>query len=292
MKSSEEERTSHLRKLEKDLDKLEDERKMALSDIESTICIFVEAATGECFDFLHRSAFQNDILETIKEKNVTRFGLGLVLDSLIQDKIVDWERENIPRIFQDTTVERVTRIYTSIYMSLQRIKNDTAAFKMPSDIKEKIWSVLVSFVHPRGKYILGSLLLFQWSLIPKVNDVISSVGLLAGIAASALIAVSALRGFEEACVEAFKRKRDALTQDKIRQSFKKKYEDLIKDYAHAFLKGELEEEIGNLKKNVKDMLGNLEQYTNEKHTLYRLNDEFTKIRELLRCLETSKDGMI
>lgn len=223
---------------------------------------------------------------------MTRFGLGYVLDSLIQKKIVDWERENIPRIFQDTTVERITRTYTSIYMSLQRIKNDTVAFKMPFDVMDKIWSVLVSFVHPKGTCILGSVLLFQWSVIPKLNDAISSFGLFAGIAASVLIAVSALRGFEEACVEAFRRKIDALTKDVIRQSFKKKYEDMIKDYAHAFLKGELEEEIGNLKKNVKDMLGNLEQYTNEKHTLYRLNDEFTKIREPLRCLETSKDGMI
>lgn len=223
---------------------------------------------------------------------MTRFGLGYVLDSLIQKKIVDWERENIPRIFQDTTVERITRTYTSIYMSLQRIKNDTVAFKMPFDVMDKIWSVLVSFVHPKGTCILGSVLLFQWSVIPKLNDAISSFGLFAGIAASVLIAVSALRGFEEACVEAFRRKIDALTKDVIRQSFKKKYEDMIKDYAHAFLKGELEEEIGNLKKNVKDMLGNLEQYTNEKHTLYRLNDEFTKVREPLRCLETSKDGMI
>lgn len=223
---------------------------------------------------------------------MTRLGLGYVLDSLIQDTISDWERENIPRIFQDTTLKRITRIYTSIYRSLQRIKNDTVAFKMPFDVMDKIWSVLVSFVHLKGTCILGSILLFQWSVIPKVNDAISSFGLFARIAALALITVSALRGFEEACVEAFQRKIDALTKDVIRKSLKKKYEDMIKDYAHAFLKGELEEEIGNLKKNVKDMLGNLEQYTNEQHTLIRLKDEFTKVREPLRCLETSKDGMI
>lgn len=252
----------------------------------------MDAATEECYDFLHQSSFQTDIIQTIKEKNVTRFGLEFVLESLIEKKIVVWERENIPRIFQNTTMEKITRTYTSIYTSLQMIKNDTPAFKMPSDIKDKIWSVLASFVHPKGNYILGSILLLQWSVIPRVNDVISSFGLFAGIAASALIAVSALPGFDDVCVEAFRRKKTALTKDVIRQSFKEKYEDLIKDYAHAFLKGELEEEICNLKKNVKDMLGNLEEYTNEKDNLKRLNDKFIKVREMLRCLETSNDGML
>lgn len=252
----------------------------------------MDAATAECYDFLHQSSFQNDILQTIKEKNITRFGLEFVLESLIEKKSVVWERENIPRIFQNTTMNKITRTYTSIYTSLQMIKNDTPAFKMPSDIKDKIWSVLASFVHPRGKYILGSILLFQWSVIPKVNDVISSFGLFARITASASIAVSALRDFDDACIEAFQRKKTALTKDVIRQSFKEKYEDLIKDYAHAFLKGELEEEICNLKQNVKDMLGNLEEYTNKKDNLKRLNDKITKVREILRCSETSNDGIL
>lgn len=244
-------------------------------------------------NFIQQKSFQDDVLQTIKEKKLTRFGLGFVLDSLIQKKIADWERRNIPKIFEDTTVERITRTYTSIYTSLQRIKNDTAAFKMHFNIKDKIWSVLVSFIRPNsGKYIIGGVLLFNWSVVPKLNDAITTFGLFAGIAASALIAVSALRGFDDACVEAFQKKRDLFTGDVISQSFQKKYEDLIKDLAHTFLKGELEEEIFNLQKNVNDMLGNLKLFRNEKDTLQRLNDKLTKVREPLLCFETSKDGMI
>lgn len=67
---------------------------------------------------------------------------------------------------------------------------------------------------------------------------------------------------------------------------------MIKDYVYVFLKGELEEEICNFKKNVKDMLGNLEEYINEKDNLKRLNDKFIKVREMLCCLEILNDGML
>lgn len=244
-------------------------------------------------NFIQQKSFQDDVLQTIREKKLTRFGLGFVLDSLIEKKLADWERRNIPKIFEDTTVKRITRTYTSICTSLQKIKNDTAAFKMHFNIMDKIWSVLVSFIGPNsGKYILGGLLLFNWSVIPKLNDAIASFGLFAGIGATTLIAVGALRSFDDACVEAFQKKRDSLTRDVISHSFQKKYEDLIKDFAHTFLKGELKEEIFNLKKNVKYMLGNLKLFRNEKETLQRLNDKLTKVREPLLCFETSKDGMI
>lgn len=244
-------------------------------------------------NFIQQKSFQDDVLQTIREKKLTRFGLGFVLDSLIQKKIADWERRNIPRIFEDTTVKRITRTYTRIYTSLQMIKSDKAEFKMHFNIMNKIWSVLVSCIQPSGgRYIPENVLLFNWSVVLNLNDTIASFELFAGIAASALIAVSVLRGFDDACVEAFQKKRDLLTGDVISQSFQKKYEDLIKDFAHALLKGELEEEIFNLQKYVNDMLGNLKLFRNEKDTLQRLNDKLTKIREPLLCFETSKDGML
>lgn len=244
-------------------------------------------------NFIQQKSFQDDVLQTIRKKKLTRIGLGFVLDSLVQKKLADWERRNIPKIFEDTTVKRITRTYTSIYKSLQSIKNDTAAFKMHFNIFDKIGYVLNAFIQPNGgKYILGGVLLFNWSVVPKLNDAIASVGLFATIGAAALITFRALRSFDDACVEAFQKKRDSLTGDVISKSFQEKYEDLIKDFAHTFLKGELEEEIVNLQKNVIDMLGNLELFRNEKDTLQRLNDKLTKVREPLLCFETSNDGMI
>lgn len=173
------------------------------------------------------------------------------------------------------------------------IKSDTAGFKMHFNSMDKIWSVLLSFIQlSGGRYFLENFLLFSWSVVPNLNDAIASFGLFAGIAASELIAVSFMRGFDYASVEAFQKKRDLLTGDVISQSFQKKYEDLIKDLAHTFLKGELEEEIFNLQKYVNDMLGNLKLFRNEKDTLQRLNDKLTKIREPLLCSETSKNGML
>lgn len=224
---------------------------------------------------------------------MTRLGLGFVLDSLIQEKLADWERRNIPKIFEDTIVNRITRTYTSIYTSLQMIKTDTAAFKMHFNMKEKIWSVLVSFIKPSGgRYTFGGVMLFNWSVVPKLNDAIASFGLFARIAGTALIAVSVLRDFDDACLEVFQKKRGAFTGDEIRQSFQKKYKALIKNYADTFLEGELKEEIVNLQKNVNDMQGNLKLFRNNKNTLQRLNDKLTKVREPLLCFETSEEGMI
>lgn len=222
---------------------------------------------------------------------MTRLGLDFVLDSLIQKHITDWEKQNIPRIFHKTTVERITGIYKRIYMSLQMIKNNKGAINMSFNIKDKILSVFVSFINPNDiRSILGTLLIFKSS--EKLNNVISSLVLYTGIVATTWIAFSVLRNFESVCVEAFQVKIKALTEDEIKKSFQKKYGNHIEEFAHAFLKGELEEEILNLEKNIKDIRGNFELLRNEKDTLQRLKDVFAKVEEPLLCLETSKDGMI
>lgn len=222
---------------------------------------------------------------------MTRLALDSALDSLIQKQITDWEKQNIPRIFQKTTIERITRIYTNIYRSLQMIKNDKAALNMSSSLEAKILSLIVSFVNPNDvNFIFGTFLLFQSSA--QLNDVISSAVLFAGIVTTALMAFCFLRASESAYVEAFQMKKNVLTENVIKKSFQKKYENLIKDFAHVFLKGELKEEIVNLKQNINDILGNLKLFRNEKDTLQRLKDAFANVEEPLLCLQTSKDEMI
>lgn len=222
---------------------------------------------------------------------MTRLALDSVLDSLIQKQITDWEKQNIPSIFHKTTIERITRIYTNIYRSLQMIKNDKAALNMSLSLEDKILSLLVSFIKPNDvNFILGTILLFKSSA--KLNDVISSVVLCAGIVATAWMAFCFLRGSEGAYVEAFQMKINSLTENVIKKSFQKKYENLIKDFAHVFLKGELKEEIVNLKQNINDILGNLKLFRNAKDTLQRLKDAFAKVEEPFLCLQTSKDEMI
>lgn len=97
---------------------------------------------------------------------------------------------------------------------------------------------------------------------------------------------------ESAYVEAFRMKINAFTEDVIKKSFKKKYGKLIKDFAHAFVKGELKEEIVNLKQIINDILGNLKLFRNNEDTLQRLKDAFAMVEEPLLCLQTSKDEMI
>lgn len=223
---------------------------------------------------------------------MTRWSLDSVLDSLIQKQITDWEKKNIPRIFHKTTVERITRIYGNIFRSLQMIKNDKAALEMSLNLKYKILAIVVAFFNPNNndvKLILGLLL----SRGPaKLNDVISSVVLYTGIVATLWIAFFFLRDSESAYVEAFQMKINAFTEDVIKTSFQKKYQNIIKDFADAFLEGELKAEIVNLKKNINDILGDFGLFTNECDTLQRLKNVFAKIEEPLLCLETSKDGMI
>lgn len=223
---------------------------------------------------------------------MTRWSLDSVLDSLIQKQITDWEKKNIPRIFHKTTVERITRIYGNIFRSLQMIKNDKAALEMSLNLKYKILAIVVAFFNPNNndvKLILGLLL----SRGPaKLNDVISSVVLYTGIVATLWIAFFFLRDSESAYVEAFQMKINAFTEDVIKTSFQKKYQNIIKDFADAFLEGELKAEIVNLKKNINDILGDFGLFTNKCDTLQRLKNVFAKIEEPLLCLETSKDGMI
>lgn len=57
VKSSEEERTSHLRKLEKDLDKLEDERKMVKKNVHMIHII--------CLTMLHVIGFVKDYVKPV-----------------------------------------------------------------------------------------------------------------------------------------------------------------------------------------------------------------------------------
>lgn len=221
---------------------------------------------------------------------MTRLALDSVLDCLIQKQITDWEKQNIPSIFHKTTIERFTRIYTNIYRSLQMIKNDKAALNMSLSHEDKLLYLVVSFIKPNDvRFIFGTILLFKSS---KLDDVISSVVLCTGIVATAWMAFCFLRGSESAYVEAFRMKINALTGDVIKKSFQKKYGNLIKDFAHAFLKGELKEEIVNLKQNINDILGNLKLFRNEKDSLQRLKDAFAKVEEPLLCLQTSKDEMI
>lgn len=171
------------------------------------------------------------------------------------------------------------------------IKNDKAALNMSLSLEDKILSLLVSFIKPNDvNFILGTILLFKSSA--KLNDVISSVVLCAGIVATAWMAFCFLRGSEGAYVEAFQMKINSLTENVIKKSFQKKYENLIKDFAHVFLKGELKEEIVNLKQNINDILGNLKLFRNAKDTLQRLKDAFAKVEEPFLCLQTSKDEMI
>lgn len=291
VKTSTEEIVIRLCKLKKDLETLDDERKKAVSDIGSTVDNFVEAATKEFSTFLQQSSFQKDILQTVREKKVTRLALDSALDSLIQKQITDWEKQNIPRIFQKTTIERITRIYTNIYRSLQMIKNNKAALNMSSSLDAKSLSLIVSFIKPNDvNFIFGTFLLFKNSA--QLNDAISSAVLFAGIVATAWMAFCFLRGSESAYVEAFQEKINTFTENVIKKSFQQKYENLIKDFAHAFLKGELKEEIVNLKQNINDILGNLKLFRNEKDTLQRLKDAFANVEEPLLCLQTSKDEMI
>lgn len=215
---------------------------------------------------------------------MTRLALDSAMDSLIQKQITDWEKQNIPSIFHKTTIERITRIYTNIYRSLQMIKNDKAALNTSLSLEAKILSLVVSFIKPNDvNFICGTFLLIKSSA--KLNDVISSV-LCDGIVATAWIAFCFLPGSESAYVEAFQMKINAFTENVIKNSFQKKYEKVIKDFAHVFLKGELKEEIVNLKQNINDILGNLKLFINEKDTLQRLKDAFAKVEEPLLCLQT------
>lgn len=143
---------------------------------------------------------------------MTRLALDSALDSLIQKQITDWEKQNIPRIFQKTTIERITRIYTNIYRSLQMIKNDKAALNMSSSLEAKVLSLIVSFVKPNDvNFIFGTFLLFQRSA--QLNDVISSAVLFAGIVTTALMAFCFLRASESAYVEAFQMKKKCFNRE-------------------------------------------------------------------------------
>lgn len=262
----------------KKLEQLEETRKEEISNIERNIDQFFDEASSKFHQYINHPCFKAAILQDTDE--LTRFTIRQELDTRIENKTKDWMKENLKEIFERTIMADLISKFEEIQRSLHSIKDNLKGFKTPFNVDKKIATAVASGVLPSGAGVIGSFLIRSIISHPGVLIGIVTVGIVTGVVFSGLVAFEVVDDFETVRDKAFEARINVFTEKEIKRRLKKEYYDGVKRIVSAFLEGDLEEEIINIKDNVKTMQTDSESYKAQKNTLSTLKS--TVVRELER----------
>lgn len=220
-------------------------------DIQNKVDQFLEEATTQLFLFIHSSTFRDAVLNDIHK--YTRLQVGSVLDSRIKSEIMTWERENIPKILQATILDKITESFTSIHLSLNKIKQKMIGLETPFDINNKILSVLTTFIAPSGTGIIANFVLKRLPFLVLPANACLAISVVGGIVISTAVALDFGENFDIFCLKSFMARKDAFTKTKIKENFQKIYAMKIENLIRAFLDGDLKDNMDNLQRLVKTL---------------------------------------
>lgn len=247
---TETESTNELRTHESELNGLDNIRKRAM-DIPNMVDQFLKEATEQLFQFIYSIPFREAVLNDIRKYSRPR--VGSVLDSRIKSEILTWERENIPRIMQATILDKITKSFTSIHQSLDKIKQKMSGIDTPFDINNKIKSVLTTIIAPSGTGIVASVVLKRLPLLVLPANAFIAISVLGSIAISAAVALDYREDFDMFCLKSFLARKDALSKTEIRAHFHKMYAKQIEHLITTFLDGDLKDDIDRHQRLVKTL---------------------------------------
>lgn len=269
----------------KELEELEKTRKEEISNIERNIEKFFDEASSKFHQYINNPCFKAAILQDTDE--FTRFTIRQELDTRIENKTKDWMKEHLNEIFERTIMADLISKFEKIHRSLHSIKDNLKGFKTPFNVDKKIATAVASGVLPSGAGVIGSFLIRSIISHPGVLIGIATFGIVTGVLFSGLVAFEVVDDFETLRDKAFKARINVFTEEEIKRRLKKEYYDGVKRIVSAFLEGDLEKEIINIKVNIKTMKTDSKSFKSEKKTLSTLKSTVDKELERLQKIEST-----
>lgn len=196
-------------------------------------------------------------------------------------------KEHLNEIFERTIMADLISKFEKIHRSLHSIKDNLKGFKTPFNVDKKIATAVASGVLPSGAGVIGSFLIRSIISHPGVLIGIATFGIVTGVLFSGLVAFEVVDDFETLRDKAFKARINVFTEEEIKRRLKKEYYDGVKRIVSAFLEGDLEKEIINIKVNIKTMKTDSKSFKSEKKTLSTLKSTVDKELERLQKIEST-----
>lgn len=243
-------------------------------------------ATERLYAYVHTEQFKRDVLHDTDK--ITRFGIGKVLTSRIENQVTSWHRQNIKNIFLETFLERHGERFRKIHEKLHIIKNGMQGIKTPFTDYPRIATALVSSIGSSGIGIIGGLAISGLLLSPYLAVGVAAAGIAHGALSASLVLFDIPDDFDIIRDRTFTKIIHNLSRERIKKEMRSGYENEFKTIINAFIEEEIQVQIDNLNRNVDIMLKNLDDYRKQKAVLLSLESEVHLLWETVLAVADRK----